>query len=576
MRPCRRRPSSFTRWACLALLSATSCSHEDPPTSPPPPFISTPIPGIVYLSAPEQLSRASIALRGFRPSVEDLRAVEQDPTSLRAFVDAYLASSDFGATVRDLHNDAFLTDTESGKFVYSNEGPLSSSNFTDLRGVLQAPQRLAEYIVMQGRPYTELVTADYLVANGTVAAAWGLAHQGPAEEWEKTQWADDRPAAGMLSSTIFYQRHVSAGSNFNRGRANAISTALLCHDFLDSDIVIDTKVNLADDNAVAEAVVANPSCAGCHQTLDPLASYFFAFPSRYPNTITAKYLPYTGYNPSLVDDWQTTNERPPGFFGDHPADLGDLGKAIADDPRFARCTVQRFASYFTQVPRDALPGAWVARLQHDFVAGGFDARALARAIVLSPEFQVAYTQDAGAADAVVGLLKMRPRVFSRTLRELTGFTWMVELPGAKLSGVPLGPVDLLDDDSLGYRVLGGGMDGFYVTQAMTTTGATASLVTRRAAQAAADALVEHDAAAEPADRRLFLAASVDATSEPAVRAELAYLHARIYGERVDPTASQIDDSYQLYRDALAAHADPRRAWKITLSGLLGDLRSLYY
>ena len=49
-----------------------------------------------------------MALRGVRPSLAELRAVAADPGRLPGFVDRYLASPEFGTTIRDLHNEVLL------------------------------------------------------------------------------------------------------------------------------------------------------------------------------------------------------------------------------------------------------------------------------------------------------------------------------------------------------------------------------------------------------------------------------------------------------------------------------------
>ena len=109
---------------------------------------------------------------------------------------------------------------------------------------------------------------------------WGLPHAGAYDAWERSKWTDGRGTAGVLSTSVLYHRYRSTGFNYNRGRANAISRSLLCHDFSESDIHIDTRVNLSDPAVVADAVVHNPSCAGCHQAMDPLARRSLSSSSR--------------------------------------------------------------------------------------------------------------------------------------------------------------------------------------------------------------------------------------------------------------------------------------------------------
>ena len=49
------------------------------------------------------------------------------------------------------------------------------------------------------------------------------------------------------------------------------------------------------------------------------------------------------------------------------------------------------------------------------------------------------------------------------------------------------------------------------------------------------------------------------------------------GELIATTDPSIDDTYHLFADALsAAGGNAKRAWKVTLVGMLSDLRALFY
>ena len=55
-----------------------------------------------FLSPSDHLLRASMAIRGIRPTPEQILAVEENPDLLPDFVDSYLADPILGDMVRDL------------------------------------------------------------------------------------------------------------------------------------------------------------------------------------------------------------------------------------------------------------------------------------------------------------------------------------------------------------------------------------------------------------------------------------------------------------------------------------------
>src|SRR5687768_7569636 len=93
--------SSLIMRTAYALLFVVlgACTENATPTDPTDPPVS---PTAVFLSPAQHLTRASMALRGMRPTVEDLRAVEADPTLIPTIVDRYLASPEFGETIKEL------------------------------------------------------------------------------------------------------------------------------------------------------------------------------------------------------------------------------------------------------------------------------------------------------------------------------------------------------------------------------------------------------------------------------------------------------------------------------------------
>jgi hypothetical protein len=548
-------------------------------------------PEVATLSATDRLIRISMAVRGRRPSEAEMRAVEADPAAIETIVDDYLDDPAFGETIRDLHNEALLVLVDYLVFPagFPPVGPLEGRDVYALnRAITGAPLRLVEHVVMNDRPYDEIVTADYTVADAQVAAAWGLP-DGAEGEWVQTQWTDGRGNAGILSDSWLFQRHGSTTSNANRGRANAISKALLCYDFADRDIVLDASIDLADPDAVADAVVANPACASCHQGLDPLASFFQDYvPQFLPSDIVPvaqteddQAYPLPSFIPGLFVEYLGVPMRDRGFFGAPGADLPALGAMIAADPRFTACAARRFVAYFHQIDLADVTLEDESHFQSVLVDSGMDAKALVRAIVLDPAFSASHVEgdeeDLEAA-ALVGLKKARPSELTRVVEDLTGFRWRSDLSLVASPELPtgLGRVDLMADSFLGYAVLAGGLDSVYVTRPSYTYSASAQLVLRSLAQLAAGYVVDADFAAPAGERRLLSLVEPSTVDEASVRAQLVALHRRLWGARVAPDDLEIDDGWTLWSGALDHSGDPTRAWKITLTAMLQDLRIAYY
>ncbi len=556
-------------WACTSTSSGPGPDDPDDPNPGDLPELEPAVPEVAYLSPEDHLTRASMALRGIRPSLAELEEVAADPSAIEAIVDEYLESPQFGVTMRELHNATLLTRS------LTLPGIDDLSSFTGARinaSVGDEPLRLIQYVIENDRPYTEIVTADYTVADAVVARAYGLPYDAAAGGWQVTHYQDGRPEAGILSATSIFLRHRSAGANWHRGRANQLSNALLCYNFLDRDVTLDGSIDLSDPEVVRDAVRANPACASCHQTLDPLASFFWGYR---PNVNVGQLDAYPiadMYDPAREGRWRNTSQRPPGFFGLAADDIGGLGDLIADDPRFSFCAAERFYSYMAQVEPADIPLGLTSELQSVLIDSGYSAKQLAKAIVLSDEFRASYAHGADAAEYIVGIKKARPGQLERMFTDLTGFRWETNST-VRVRGTELGRVGLLDNDVVGFRVLAGGIDSEFVIEPSHTFNATSSLVLRAIAAEAAGFVVDRDLAEPDADaRKLLVHVTADDRDEAAVRAQIAYLHARLYGELIGPDDDEVTATYELFAATLARTDDVAHAWKTTLTAMLQDVR----
>lgn len=575
------------------LLFGCSRSPDPPPTVPPP-------------DAAERLIRLSMMFRGTRPTVEELAAVEADPDATVDLFEQWMESEAFLATIRDMwaeillvRNDTFL------------EGQLPALGLLEgyehaqiYAATSEEPLKLVEYIVSNDLPLTEIVTADYILANDVIALMYGVPYDFDAGGWQLSQWIDDRPRAGLLASSKLWNRWESNGSNFNRGRANMVAAQFLCEDFESRDIIIDEGIDIANEAEVAEAVMRNPGCVSCHQTLDPLAAYFWGYKLKIHRNFVAESIedgceydwseqapihgtsympedhcyPLRPYTVADEDEWQTWDLRPPGYYGQPLHDLADVGEAIALDPRFSECMARQFFGYFTETDPKNVPFETAARLQAALVGSAFDTKAMITAMLREESLYAESNPDGG-------LLVARPEQYARAVEDLTGFRWIAfaDPPDCnspsrpdvnKLGTQCWGDVDLSVSDLYGFRAMSGGIDSNMILSPTHTVTPTKSIVMSQLAANAAGFVVPSDLARPVEERKLLSLVERETTDEAIIRDQIVALHARVLGLRVSAASPEVDEALSLYQ--IGAASSPELGWTILLTAMLQDPRMVFF
>ena len=513
-------------------------------------------------AAADHAIRASLAIRGVRPSVDELTAVAHDPDQLEPLVRAWLDDPRFADTVRDQH--AFhlgLRTANIGKL--PPIGPLAGEDLGAIaRSLDEAPLHLIADVVTSGHPYREVLTTADTMANPITAAAHGLVYDPSGPEWQRTPWTDGRPAAGVLADTAFNQRYMSSNTNFHRARAAAAMATFLCRDLLDA-----ATPTLLDPASAEDAVQEDPACLACHQSLDPVASAFWGLhPYILSSDVQEAYddgcppgapcLPLPFWDDAASHGWEAHQLPHPGWRGAEVDGLEGLARAFVNDPDFDRCTARRFHAWHTGRDVDEIPAERVSELTEVLHAHGGDVRELVVASVLHDDLRTAPHR------------LLRPEELARTVEALTGFRWEGD-PDAEGCVVGCyGLVDLAESDAHGFRTLMGGVDGWDIRTPASGPSPTHALAIDWLATEAAHHVVLTDAALPPAERHLLR--QVDPTVPPrpeALRAQLAHLHAAILGE-LQP---DLGPTEALYR-AVASDQGPSAAWEAVIAAMLGDHR----
>ena len=550
--------------------------------------------------APEaQANRLSMALRSGRPSLADLDLVSEDPSQIPILVDAWLDSENFGLVVKDLHNEQLLVRNELEP-VLETVGPLAVSTTEDLlRATGEEALELVRHIVTNDLPYSQIATADYMVSNDVLSLIYGLDVKKGEKGWIESQWADGRPQAGVLTSSELWRRHLSNGSNFNRGRANFVSTFFLCEDIGGRDVVVDGGVDLADEFAVADAVQADAGCEACHSSLEPIAAHFWGFKIQLTGAVVKEAInagchwPYSTpdqaigtslpedfciplrmYDDAITEDWAIYGLPAPGFFGTPSDGLVDLGRLISTDPRFPRCAARRAIGFFHQVPWRDVPDELVEAKAQVLLDSGWSYKALVRSIVLDPHF---LALDASAPGLVpLGPLSVRPEQWARTVELLTGFQWTADPTDEPCQTDCWDQTPMLASDRFGFRALAGGIDSGRVLVPTFAPTPTRILVNDQFTDEAAGYAVTTDFALNRGARKLFSDVELNTTDNESVRAQIVTLHKIVLAEVLEPNDAPVSATYGLWLDVLTMTGTPELAWEAVVAAMLRDPRGIFY
>jgi hypothetical protein len=544
---------------------------------------------VTLLPPEETLRKATLHFAGRLPTEDERASVaEGGEEALEGALRGFMSEAAFYDRIRELFNDYLLTDRYLSYRGHSI-GQLSESDFpgrtsegyygtlTDeekdlaTRAVGREPLELIVHVIKENRPFSEIVTADYIMVNPYSARVYGTdtLFTDPTDEkdfrearvtFERDGERIEIPHSGVLTSPMFLSRFPTTPTNRNRHRARKVYELFLATDILK---VADRPINPEDATLYVNPTRDDPTCNVCHRQLDPIAGVF----QKWDERSQARYMPTTNWYRDMI----------PAGFNEEVMPLNEanyalawLGIRIADDPRFSlsmthlvyRAMTGREPLSYPVDPEDpdfaTKLAAWKVQdsllrdVANAFAIDGLDFRTLLARMLMSPLYRATGTSATDpvrlAALSELGTSRLStPERLARKLEALSGVRWQ------RYDGR-----HALDTD---YRVLYGGIDSSSVTQRLTQPNGIMANVQWRAANAVSCRATAWDFTKPQASRALFPHVAVeDAPETPAgdetpaaverIKRNIQYLHERILGERLAADDPEIERTYGLFLETL--------------------------
>lgn len=551
------------------------------------------------LSPARRLRQATLSLAGRLPTSEELQAVRDgNDSTVATIVDKVMQEDAFYERLKEGFNDIFLTigiednaetllsyhHFEKTRLWYQDwdfsnlpeaERERAGWKLADVYrdSLLQEPLRMIEYIVRNDRPFTEILTADYIMVSPYSARGYGvfesIKHQfrNPEDPFEyipaklpaltgrdgKTQESATGlyPHAGFLSMFHYLRRYPSTETNRNRLRAR-----MFYQHFLGVDIM-----QLAPRSTDASAVAAKyeiptmqaPDCVVCHRTIDPVSSIFQDFD-------------FEGHVIPRKDGWYSDMFQA-GFEGEEmpPSERWRAPQWLAErtvrDPRFAIAMVEHvyyilFGRRPLQAPTDIDDPFFAARRRayqaqrrliettaREFIDRGFNLKAAFRSLIESEFYRVDGLQlavsdpDRAAELDDIGIVRLlSPEQLERKLKAIFGKEW------GRFEGE--------------MKILYGGIDSISITERNADPSGAMGAIQRILANDVACYHVARDFRKPAAERVLFSAIEPtvlpgDNMSNQQIRHTIVTLHQRLLGDDLAADDPEIERTFQLFTDIIA-------------------------
>jgi hypothetical protein len=564
---------------------------------------------VAKLDNEQTLRKAALLYAGRLPTDQETASVSGgSEDDLANAIRSLMSGANFESFLMETANDRLLSEAFTASLfsvVNRNYYPNSFQYFqvpnaagSDKRltaeAVAQEPLRLIAHVVTNDKPYTEVLTADYIMVNPFSAEVYGgnvtFDDPGDPDEWREgriTEYyrctvcgqnnpnasyniATDYPHAGLLNSPAYLARFPSTETNRNRARARWAYYFFLGVDIEGLSERTTDQSALADEN---NPTLNNENCIVCHNIMDPVAGAFQNYGNQgfykdQPGGLHALPGSYRFDQDSdyqFGDNWYS-DMLAPGFGEELAPDSDNSIQWLADkfvtDSRFGYGTVYFWypaaigrnpytlpenpedSDYESRLAAYSTEQEMMQEVAASFVAGSagngaHNLKDLLVALTLSDHFR------ADSVDAITSVHEVEldevgtgklltPEQLNRKLETTAGFTW------------DYGRFSALNDV---YGLVYGGIDSFGITERATDLTTLMSTVVTTMANEVSCPITAQDFGRGQSERNLFPfveLTNLPTNSETAIRSNIQHLHSALLGEEFGINDAEIDATYSLF------------------------------
>lgn len=570
---------------------------------------------VTNIDSQQTLRKAALLFAGRLPTADELNSVSNaSDTELRLAIRELMQGEGFEDFLTESANDRLLTEAFVStlfaivnRFYYPNslqyfqsDPGLRAERLLVSAALAREPLELISHVVSSERPYTEILTADYIMMNPYSAKVYGgdavFENSTDADEWQESRITDyyrcsicgqasdfaqydiatEYPHAGILNSPALLSRFPSTSTNRNRARSRWAYYFFLGVDIEGLSERTTDQAALTDQN---NPTLNNENCTVCHNIMDPVAGAFqnysddgfYRNQSGGTNSLPRSYKNDPAGLYQIGDTWYA-NMLAPGF-GEKLAPNADnslqwLAQEFINDSRFGFGTVNFWypavlgrepyaepenpedADYLPRVAAYTTEFEFMQSVADNFVAGSagngaHNLKDMLVDLVMSDHFRALAVESLSTAQEIeldaVGVGKLlTPEQLNRKLLDATGFDWSY------------GRFSALDEV---YGLVYGGIDSQGVTDRATDLTTLMSSVVSAMANEVSCPIVANDFSFNSSQRKLF--PGVELTTLPttgavAIRSTIQTLHGRLLGEELGIDDSEIDATYALFEAVWSA------------------------